>query len=214
MLEYCFLPFPTDPGELWSPADHVEPCAVGVTDLDELSELGTFAGTMEDEVQSPPCCYEGDGVDFWDPVMMKKELGCRVDELPVYYGGGLWNPDGSDFGYSDYYADQSELSGYEDPRDFFRDECLDLYEFHAPDGSYLSVSEVGKASSPVSGYTAGIDLEVSGTPVKLQQNLGDASVSTVDVTSGPEVYFLDLPPPCCQGPRSYEPRSVRRTAGR
>ena len=111
--------FPTDPGELLSPADHVEPRAVGVTDLDELSELGTFAGTMEDEVQSPPCCYEGDSVDFWDPVMMAKELGCRVDELPIYYGGDLWNPDGSDFGYSDYYDDQSELSDYEDPQDFF-----------------------------------------------------------------------------------------------
>ena len=34
-----------------------------------LSELGTFAGKMEDEVQSPPCFYVGDGVDFWDPVM-------------------------------------------------------------------------------------------------------------------------------------------------
>ena len=87
--------------------------------MDELSELGTFAGTMEDEVQSSQCCYEGDGVDFWDPVIIAKELGCRVDELPVYYGGDLWNPDGSDFGYSNYYDDQSELSEYEDPRDFF-----------------------------------------------------------------------------------------------
>ena len=93
------IPFPTDPVELLSLADHVKPCAVGVTDLDELSEIGTFAGTMEDEVQSPPCCYEDDGIDFWDPVMMAKGLGCRVDELPVYYGGDLWNPDGSDFGY-------------------------------------------------------------------------------------------------------------------
>ena len=29
---------------------------------------------------------------------------------------------------------------------------------------------------------------------------GDASVSAVDVTSGPEVDFLDTPPPCCRGP--------------
>ena len=50
---------------------------------------------------------------------MVKELGCRVDELPVYYGGDLGNPDGSDFGYSDCYDDQSELSDYENPRDFF-----------------------------------------------------------------------------------------------
>ena len=105
------IPFSTDPGKLLSPADHNEPCAVGVTDLDELSELGTFAGKMEDEAQSPPCCYVGDGIDFWDPVLMVKELGCRVDELPVYYGG--------DFGYPDYYDDQSELSDYEDPRIFF-----------------------------------------------------------------------------------------------
>ena len=68
------IPFPTDPGELLSPADHVESCAVDVTDLDELSELGTFAGKMEDEVQSPLCCYLGDSVDFWDPVMMAKEM--------------------------------------------------------------------------------------------------------------------------------------------
>ena len=102
--------------------------------MDELSKLGTFAGTMEDEVQSSQCCYEGDGVDFWDPVIIAKELECRVDELPVYYGGDLWNPDGSDFGYSNYYDDQSELSEYEDPRDFFRDEWLDSCEFHEPDG--------------------------------------------------------------------------------
>ena len=42
--------------------------------------------------------------------MMAKELGCRVDELPVYYSGDLCNPDGSDFGYLDYYDDQLELS--------------------------------------------------------------------------------------------------------
>ena len=97
---YEGIPVPTDPGKLLSPADHVEPCAVGVTDLDELSELGTFTRKMEDEAQSPLCCHVGDGVDFWHPVMMVKELGCRVDKLPVYYGGDLWNPDGSDFGYS------------------------------------------------------------------------------------------------------------------
>ena len=33
--------------------------------------------------------------------MMAKELGCSVDELLAYYGGDLWKPDGSDFGYSD-----------------------------------------------------------------------------------------------------------------
>ena len=36
------------------------------------------------------------------------------------------------------------------------------------------------------------------TPVKLQQDSGDPFVSAVDVTSGPEVDFLD--PPCCRGP--------------
>ena len=141
--------------------------------------------------------------------MMAKELGCSVDELPVYYGGDLWSPDGYDFGYDD----QSELSDYEDPRDFVCDECLDSCEFHAPDRSYFSVSEVGDASSPVSGYTAGIDVEVSVIPVKLQQDSGDAFVSSVDVTSGPEVDFLD-PPPAVEAPRSYQPRSVRCTAGR
>ena len=55
-------------------------------------------------------------------------------------------------------------------------------------------------------------MEVSVTPVKLQQNSGDASVSAVDVTSSPKVYFLD--PPAVGAPRSYEPRSVRRTASR
>ena len=40
-----------------------------------------------------------------------------------------------------------------------------------------------------------IDVEVSVTPVRLQQDSGDASVSAVDATSGPEVYFLDPPPP-------------------
>ena len=95
-----------------------------------------------------------------------------MDELPVYYGGDLWNPDGSDFGYSDYYDDQSELSNYEDPRDFFRDEWLESCEFHTPDGSYFSIWEVGKASSLVSGYTAGMDVKVSVTPVKLQQESG------------------------------------------
>ena len=103
---------------------------------------------------------------------MAKELGCCVDELPVYYGGDLWNLDGSDFGYSDYYDDQSELSDYEDPRYFFCDEWLDSCEFHAPDGLYFSVSEVGEASLPVSGYTAGTDVEVSVTLVKLQQDSG------------------------------------------
>ena len=78
-----------------------------------------------------------------------------MDELPVYYGGDLWNPDGSDFDYSDYYDDQSELSDYEDPRDFFRDEWLDKCEFHAPNGSYFSVSEVGQASFPVSDIRPG-----------------------------------------------------------
>ena len=136
---------------------------MGVTDLDELSELGTLAGKMEDEARSPPCCYVDDGIYFWDPIMMAKELGCRVDELPVYYGGDLWNPDGSDFGHSDYYDDQSELSHYEDPRDFFRDEWLGSCEFHAPVGSYFAVPEVGTTSSPASGYTPGIDVEVSVT---------------------------------------------------
>ena len=65
---------------------------------------------MEDEARSPPCCYVDDGIYFWNSVMMVKELGCCVDELPVYYGGDLWNPDGSDFGYSDYYDDQPEFS--------------------------------------------------------------------------------------------------------
>ena len=37
---------------------------MGVTDLEELSELGTFAEKMEDEAQSPPCCYVGDGSRF------------------------------------------------------------------------------------------------------------------------------------------------------
>ena len=97
---YEGIPVPTDPGKLLSPADHVEPCAVVVTELDELSELGTFTRKMEAEEQYPLCCHVGDGVDFWHPVMMVKELGCRVDKLPVYYGGDLWNPDGSDFGYS------------------------------------------------------------------------------------------------------------------
>ena len=55
-------------------------------------------------------------------------------------------------------------------------------------------------------------MEVSATPVRLQQDSGDASVSAVDVTSGPEVYFLD--PPAVGIPRSCEPRSVRRTASR
>ena len=168
---------------------------MGVTDLDELSELGTFAGKREDEARSPPCCYVDDGIDVWDPVMMAKELGCHMDELPVHYGGDLWNPDGSDFGYLDYYDDQSELSDYEDPWDFFRDEWLGSCE-HAPDGSYFDVPEVRKASSPVSGYTPGIDVEVSVTPMRLQQDSGDASVSAMDVTSGPEV---DFGPPLLSG---------------
>ena len=104
--------------------------------MDELSELGTLAGKLDDEARSPPCYYMDDGIDCWDPVMMAKELGCRVNELPVYYGGDLWNP---------------ELSDYEDPRDFFREECLGLCE-HGLDASYFAVPEVGQASSPVSGY--------------------------------------------------------------
>ena len=131
---------------------------------------------------------------------MAKELGCHVDELPVYYGGDLWNPDGSDFDYSDYYDDQSELSDYEDPRDFFRDEWLDSCEFHAPNGSYFSVSEVGQASFPVSGYTAGTDVEVSVTPVKLQQDSWDASFSTVVIASSPVVDFFGPPLPLLSGP--------------
>ena len=87
------------------------------------------------------------------------------------------------------------------PGIFFRDEWLDSCEFHEPDGSYFSVSEVGEASLPVSEYTAGTDVEVSVTPVKLQQDSGDASVSVVDITSGPVVDFLDPPAPCCRGPR-------------
>ena len=51
---------------------------------------------------------------------------------------------------------------------------------------HISAPEVGKTSSPVSGYTAGIDVEVSITPVRLHQDWGDASVSAVDVTSGRE----------------------------
>ena len=206
------IPFPTDSVEFLFPADHVELCAVGVTDLDELSELGTFAGTTW-KMQSSPCCYEGDGVDFWDPVIMASwdAAWMNFQFIMVVICGF---PDGSDFGYSDCYDDQSELSDYEDPRDFFRDEWLDSCEFHAPDGSYFSVSEVGEASSPVSGYTAGTDVEVSVTPVKLQQDLGDASISAVYNTSGPVVDFLDPPPPAVGAPRSYEPRSVRRTAGR
>ena len=66
-------------------------------------------------------------------------------------------------------------------------------------------SEVGEGSSPVSGYTAGIDVEVSVTPVKLQQDSGDASVSAVDVD------FLDPPPPpCCWGPAELR-TPVRQT---
>ena len=41
-------------------------------------------------------------------------------------------------------------------------------------------------------------MDVSVTPVRLQQYSGDASVSAVDVTSAPEVDFMD--PPCCRGP--------------
>ena len=93
---------------------------------------------------------------------------------------------------------RSELSDYEDPRDLFRDEWLGSCE-HAPDGSYFAVPEFRQASSPVSGYMPGIDVEVSVTPVRLQQDSGDASVSAVDVTSGPEVDFLDPPPPLLSG---------------
>ena len=42
----------------------------------------------------------GNSVDFWDDVKMAEELGCRVDELPVYYGGDLWSSDGDDIGYT------------------------------------------------------------------------------------------------------------------
>ena len=115
---------PIDHVNLLFPADPVELCATGVTDFDNLFDLRTFAGTMEDEGHSSPGCYEDGNVDFWDPVIMAKELGCCVDEFPVYYGGNLWRPDGSEFGYLDYYEDpldycddQSELSDYEDPRD-------------------------------------------------------------------------------------------------
>ena len=54
---YEEIPVPTDPGKLLSLVDHVEPCAVGVTNLDELSELGMFTEKMEDEAQSPLCCH-------------------------------------------------------------------------------------------------------------------------------------------------------------
>ena len=119
-------------------------------------------------MESFPGCYGGDGFDFWDPVKMAEELGYRVDELPVYYGGDLWYPDGYDIGYNDNYDDQSELSDYEDPRDFVRDEWLDSCEFHVPDGSYFSVLEDGEAPLPVSKCTAGTDVEESTTPAKLQ----------------------------------------------
>ena len=90
---------------------------------------------------------------------------------------------------------------------FFGDEWLGSCEFHAPDGSYFAVPEVGKASSPVSGYTPGIDVEVSVTPGEVAAGFGDTSVLAVDVTSGTEVDFLD---PCCRG--RCETGSVRRTA--
>ena len=96
------------------------------------------------------------------------------------------------------------------PGIFFRDEWLKLCDFHAPDGSYFSVSEDGEASLPVSGDTARTDVEVSVTPVKLQQDSWDASVLTLDIASGPVVDYLFLP--CYRAPWSYEPLSVRCTA--
>ena len=38
---------------------------------------------------------------------MAEEFGCRVDELPGYYGGDLWNPDGDEIGYTGNYDGQS-----------------------------------------------------------------------------------------------------------
>ena len=78
MLEYCFravseeIPLQTDPVKLLPPADHVEPCAVGVTDLDELSELGTLAGKLEDNVR-PQEPGGGGG-------------GCNTDRSPRWCG--------------------------------------------------------------------------------------------------------------------------------
>ena len=57
----------------------------------------------------------------------------------------------------------------------------------------------------------GIDVEVLVTPVRLQQDWGDASVSAVDVAYSPEVDFLDPPPPpCCWGPAELR-TPVRQT---
>ena len=75
---------------------------------------------------------------------MAEELGCRVDELLVYYCGDLWNPDGDDIGYTGNYDGQSESSDNEDPRDFVREEWLDSCEFHAPDGSYFRFRRTGR----------------------------------------------------------------------
>ena len=69
----------------------------------------------------------GDSVEFWDHVKTAEELGCRVDELLVYYGGDLWNPDGDDIGYTGNYDGQSESSDYKDPRDSCEFHCrMDL----------------------------------------------------------------------------------------
>ena len=90
-----------------------------------------------------------------------------VYELPVYYGGDLWNLDGYDIGDTGNYDGQSESSDYEDLQDFFRDEWLDSCEFHAPDGYYFLVSEDGEPPFPVSKCTAGTDVEESATPCEI-----------------------------------------------
>ena len=64
---------------------------------------------------------------------------------------------------------------------------MDSCEFHAPEESNFSVLEDGEAPLPVSKGTAATDVEESAKPVKLQQDSWCASVSGVDIDSGPVV---------------------------
>ena len=95
-----------------------------------------------------------------------------------------------------------DISDYEDPRDFYRDEWLDSCELNASDGSYGFFPEDGEAQLPVSKCTPGTAVEEMATPVRLQQDSWDTSVSLADIDLGPVMDFLG--PPCCRGPTEME----------
>ena len=113
--------------------------------------------------------------------------------MPVYYGGDLNDADRTDPQDIDYevWMDWHDISELDEDCGFFPD-----------DGEAQFSPNDGEAQWPVTDSAFVMGMGAMAAPIRLQQDLWEASVSVADIAPGPVLDFLRSP--CCQDPRERE----------